>query len=64
MKYLVLCSCGHALDRHDQRGCAGEKRLPCACPRDAGEALDAAIDQARISPWGFQRADERPAEAR
>jgi hypothetical protein len=63
MKYLVLCSCSHPLDRHDGRGCAGETRTPCGCRRDAGQALEAAIEQARVSPWGYQLAQERQAEA-
>jgi hypothetical protein len=59
MKYLVLCTCGHALDRHDQRGCAGEIRTPCACRRDARQALEAAVEQARVSPWSYQLAKEQ-----
>ena len=62
MKYLVLCTCGHPLDRHDQRGCAGEVRTLCACRRDGGQALEAAVEQARVSPWGYQLRD-RSAEA-
>jgi hypothetical protein len=59
MKYLVFCTCGHALDRHEPRGCGGDGRLPCACVLDQERALDAAIDHARTYPWGTWR----PAEA-
>ncbi len=62
MKYLVLCMCGHPLDRHDGRGCVGETRTRCGCRRDGGQALEAAIEQARVSPWGFQL-KENQAEA-
>jgi len=64
MKYLVLCMCGHALDRHDQRGCGGEVRMACACRRDGSQALEAAVEQARVSPWSYQLAKERELEAR
>jgi hypothetical protein len=52
MKYLVYCPCGHALDRHDMEGCAGDGHLPCGCPRSQDIALDAAIEHARTHPWG------------
>lgn len=37
--------------------------MPCACPRDARQALDSAIEQARVSPWSYQLAKERELEA-
>jgi hypothetical protein len=51
MKYLVICPCGHALDRHDASGCTGDGR-PCACRKDVELALDAAVTDARRNPWG------------
>jgi len=55
VKYLVFCSCGHGLDRHDPTGCGGDGRLPCRCSRDQEAALDAAIEHARSHPWGSTR---------
>ncbi|HZO93699.1 MAG TPA: hypothetical protein VFB22_07995 [Candidatus Baltobacteraceae bacterium] len=55
MKYLVSCTCGHALDRHDAFGCGGDGRMPCGCGRDQEGALDAAIEHARTHPWGAWR---------
>ncbi len=64
MKYLVLCTCGHSLANHDVQGCRGEVRALCECRRDGGQALEAAIEQARVSPWGYQlNSAERKAEA-
>jgi hypothetical protein len=56
MKYLVYCTCGHALDRHASEGCGGEPPfLRCACDHTELEALDAAIEHARRNPWeGYQ----------
>ena len=62
MKYLVFCSCGHGLDRHDPTGCGGDGRLPCRCARDQEAALDAAIEHARSHPWGSTRPTELEAE--
>lgn len=51
MKYLVMCSCGHSMDRHDPSGgCDGDSDT-CACPQTEEGALEAAIAQARIQPW-------------
>lgn len=50
MDYLVDCQCAHDLTRHDENGCRGDGS-PCGCTRTRLEALDAAIEQARKSPW-------------
>lgn len=48
MDYLIQCKCDHDLTRHDERGChAGG----CWCSRSRAQALDAAIDVARVDPW-------------
>jgi hypothetical protein len=69
MDYLIDCTCGHDLTRHDESGCRGRDSF-CACERSKLQALDSAIDQARVNPWGgFVRAestdepDERAASA-
>jgi hypothetical protein len=59
MKYLVICPCGHTLDRHDESGCAGDDRFGCSCRCDQRAALDAAIAQARVDPWQWQVAPLR-----
>ncbi|MBV8579416.1 MAG: hypothetical protein JOZ86_02175 [Candidatus Eremiobacteraeota bacterium] len=51
MKYLVFCTCGHVLDRHDAVGCGGDGRIPCRCPRNQEQALESAIDSVRSHPW-------------
>jgi hypothetical protein len=51
MDYLIDCVCGHDLTRHDESGCLGND-LSCACVRTKLDALDSAIEQARINPWG------------
>jgi hypothetical protein len=51
MDYLVDCQCGHDLTRHDEAGCRGTGS-PCTCVRNKLEALDSAIEKARINPWG------------
>jgi len=58
MDNLVLCPCGHALDRHADRGCTGVREMECNCSRTAFEALDAAVESARVyyprrydQPW-------------
>ena len=50
MKYLVLCTCGHAIDRHGWEGCRPDERLPCRCRNDEASALEAAVEQARCNP--------------
>jgi hypothetical protein len=54
MKYLVFCTCGHALDQHGEGGCAGESGRGCACVRDPGRALEAAVDDVRSRPWAAE----------
>lgn len=54
MKYLVLCTCGHGLDRHGESGCGGDGPA-CGCRNDELQALDAAIEHARQHPWGALR---------
>lgn len=56
MTYLVLCPCGHTVERHDERAGCGGDRFPCGCRRPPWEALDAAIDDVRTRGWGEQRA--------
>lgn len=51
MDYLIDCVCGHDLTRHDESGCLGNDSS-CTCVRTRIDALDSAIDQARINPWG------------
>lgn len=50
MKYLVICPCGHSMDRHEQDGCGGDG-WPCECVHTQEGALDAATRQARLHPW-------------
>jgi hypothetical protein len=50
MQYLIDCVCGHDLTRHDQLGCHGND-WHCACARTRSQALESAIEQARINPW-------------
>jgi hypothetical protein len=55
MDYLIDCECGHDLTRHDDSGCVGSDRK-CHCGRTKLQALDAAIDVARVNPWaGYVR---------
>ena len=52
MKYLVSCTCGHAMDRHGWEGCGGDgPGVRCRCRKDEAAALDAAIEHARRHPW-------------
>ena len=51
MDYLIDCLCGHDLTRHDESGCSGNGPT-CPCVRTKFDALDSAIEQARINPWG------------
>ena len=51
MDYLIDCLCGHDLTRHNESGCSGNGSS-CTCERTKLDALDSAIDQARINPWG------------
>ncbi len=50
MNYLVLCPCGHSLERHDAAGCRGRDSW-CECENDAGRALEAAINDVRSTHW-------------
>jgi|HubBroStandDraft_1064217.scaffolds.fasta_scaffold50644_2 hypothetical protein len=55
MKYLVMCPCGHALERHDLHGCEGDARSrACTCKRDQSAALEAAVDAVRSDPEATQ----------
>jgi hypothetical protein len=51
MDYLIDCVCGHDLTRHTESGCRGNNS-PCPCGRTKLDALDGAIEAARINPWG------------
>jgi hypothetical protein len=51
MDYLIDCLCGHDLTRHDESGCSGNGSS-CTCVRTKLDALDSAIEAARINPWG------------
>ena len=50
MDYLVDCQCNHDLTLHDGSRCRGDNGR-CICTRTKLEALDAAIELARVSPW-------------
>ena len=52
MDYLVDCVCGHDLTRHDESGCLGNDSSSCRCVKTKFDALNSAIVQARINPWG------------
>lgn len=54
MKYLVMCPCAHALDRHGEYGCGGDGPARCNCPLNAERALDAAVAEAARNPWGLE----------
>jgi hypothetical protein len=57
VKYLVFCTCGHSLERHGPDGCTGpdvNPPLPCLCRFDQRDALESAISDARVHPWGKQ----------
>jgi len=49
--YLIDCVCGHDLTRHDGSGCSGNNSS-CTCVKTKLDALDCAIEQARVNPWG------------
>ena len=51
MDYLIDCLCGHDLTRHDASGCSGSGST-CTCVRTKVDALDSAIEAARVNPWG------------
>ena len=51
MQYLVLCTCYHNLERHDETGCMGDDAHACPCVLDKGAALDAAISAAANDNW-------------
>lgn len=53
MQRLVLCACGHDLGAHAARGCGGDRDRSCTCRCNEDEALEAAIERARIDPWGY-----------
>ncbi len=44
---LAVCSCGHGIARHDERGCPGARATFCMCMMTPGAALDAAIERVR-----------------
>ena len=44
---LAVCSCGHGIARHDERGCPGARATFCMCMLTPGAALDAAIERVR-----------------
>lgn len=50
MDYLIDCACGHDLTQHGELGCRGTTGR-CGCTLSKHEALDGAIERARISPW-------------
>jgi hypothetical protein len=62
MNHLVLCPCSHPLDRHGEAGCGGDLRSACYCPLPLHEALNAAIERARIHPWGVAASVEPPSK--
>jgi hypothetical protein len=44
---LAVCSCGHGIARHDERGCPGARATFCMCMMTPGAALDEAIERVR-----------------
>jgi hypothetical protein len=48
--YLIDCACGHDLTRHGEAGCRANDSS-CACMRTRLQALDGAIERARITAW-------------
>lgn len=60
MDYLIDCVCGHDLTRHDESGCRGHDSS-CACGRTKLDALDSAVQEARINPWGGDYVRKPPA---
>jgi len=46
---LAVCSCGHGIARHDERGCPGARATFCMCVLTPGAALDAAIERVRLA---------------
>jgi hypothetical protein len=62
MDYLVHCGCGHDLSYHGEQGCKG-LRGGCRCRRTTLEALDSAIDIARVRPWSGDLREDRTPEA-
>lgn len=53
MKYLVLCTCSHAVDRHGSFGCDGNGPMDrCDCRKTEEAALQAAVEDCRMhSGW-------------
>jgi hypothetical protein len=43
LEELVTCDCGHVIGLHDSLGCRALRPRTCACSRDRGWVLDAAI---------------------
>ncbi|MDB5027484.1 MAG: hypothetical protein JWO66_1173 [Candidatus Eremiobacteraeota bacterium] len=60
MRYLVSCTCGHTVERHDSEGCGGYGDR-CWCGKDAAGALEAAVEHARLNPWEGQTPSPKPA---
>jgi hypothetical protein len=54
MQYLVLCTCYHSVERHDESGCLGDAGDACECRFTKVEALDAAISAAANEGWRAQ----------
>jgi hypothetical protein len=43
----ILCSCGHAIDMHDEGGCRVGRYRPCDCRLDPGAITEAAVAAVR-----------------
>jgi hypothetical protein len=52
---LALCSCGHGIGRHDERGCPGAAATFCTCALTPSIALDAAIERVRHASLASRR---------
>jgi hypothetical protein len=46
---LAVCTCGHGIARHDERGCPGARATFCMCVLTPAAALDAAIERIRCA---------------
>jgi hypothetical protein len=51
MQYLVLCTCYHNLELHDENGCRGDDLHTCECSLNKHGALNAAIEAASTRDW-------------
>jgi hypothetical protein len=50
LEELVVCECGHTIGLHDSLGCRALRPRACACSRDRGWVLDAAVARSVADP--------------